>query len=217
MMLIQFVGPDDIRPHLNIERLIEPMKQAFIAFSQGKADTPIYVLHPTAQSDIHVKSATIEGSPFFTVKMAGWSQVLSQKGEHPSSGIIAIFNSQTCQPVAILQDDHLISDFRTTAAAGALASQYLSRPDSETVTIVRTGTQARLQALAVAHVRSIKKLMVWGRTSAKAESLAHQLAEQLPDVSVTAYQNLEAAVRCADIVIVATMAREPIECIPVMR
>ena len=161
MTQIQFVGPDEIRPHLNIESLLEPVKGAFIAFSRGDANVPIYVLHPTLQSDIHVKSAVIRGWPFFTVKMAGWSQTLVDRGEAPSSGMIAVFDARTCRPVAILQDDHLISDYRT-AAAGALAAQYLSRPDSKTVVVIGTGVQAKLQALAIAQVRPIEKIVIWG-------------------------------------------------------
>ena len=107
---------EDIRPHLTIEALIPSAEEALRAIAADTAQTPLFILHPNSWSDIHVKSAALPDCPIFTVKMAGWSQKLAQRGEPASSGMIAVFDSETCRPVAILNDNHLISDYRTAAA-----------------------------------------------------------------------------------------------------
>jgi len=58
----------DIAPHLDIAGLIEPMAAAFSAISQGRSQLAIDVLHPTDHSDMHIKSAMLQGADIFTVK-----------------------------------------------------------------------------------------------------------------------------------------------------
>ncbi len=209
MTALRVVGPDEIRPHLDIVALIEPMEEAFRAISEGRAQAPVYVLHPNALADIHVKSATMTDCPILTVKMAGWSQVLADRGEPSSSGMIAIFDAETCRPIAILQDNHLISDYRT-AAAGALAAKTLARENATSAAIIGAGVQARLQAQAVCHAREIKTLYVWGRNHESCVTLESHLRRDLPNVTIKIAETAEAAVRMSDIVIVATTAKAPI-------
>ena len=207
--MIPIFGPDDIRPHLSIESLIPTAETAFRAISDGSAQAPVYVLHPNDLADIHVKSAALPGCPIFTVKMAGWSQVLADRGEPASSGMIAVFDSETCKPLAILQDDHLISDYRT-AAAGALVAKLLAPEDASSALIVGTGAQARLQAKALSLVRPIKNLQIWGRSAAKALILKHELESDFQSVEVSVADNLQTAVSEVDVIVAATGAKQPV-------
>ncbi|EAQ26018.1 ornithine cyclodeaminase family protein [Roseovarius sp. 217] len=207
--MIPVIGPDAIRPHLSITRLIPAAEQAFRAISDGSAQALAHVLHPNALADIHVKSATLHGCPIFTVKMAGWSQVLADRGEPASSGMIAVFDSETCKPLAILQDDHLISDYRT-AAAGALVARLLVPQEARSALIVGTGTQARLQAEALLAVRAIETLYIWGRDPTKAGELCRALGAGLTGVAVRIADDLPAAVAQADVIVTATGAKDPL-------
>ncbi len=209
MTALRVVGPDEIRPHLDIKALIEPMEEAFRAISEGRAQAPVYVLHPNDLADIHVKSAAMAGYPIFTVKMAGWSQVLADRGEPASSGMIAVFDAETCRPIAILQDNHLISDYRT-AAAGALVAKTLARENATSAAIIGAGVQARLQAQAVCHARAIETLHVWGRNHENCVTLKKHLCRELPNVTIKIADSTEHAVRMSDIIIVATTAKAPI-------
>jgi len=209
MLALPVFEASEIKPLLSIQALIEPMRQAFIDLSEGKVQAPIAVLHPTDKSDIHVKSAVIENAPYFTVKMAGWSEVLADQGLPASSGMIAIFDSTTCKPLAILRDDHVISDFRT-AAAGAVAIDLLARPNAKSVLIIGTGTQAYLQAQAVLTVRDITEVLLWGRNAEKVLRLREKLLHNHPDLSIRPCTDLENAVRQVDIVVTATAAKKPV-------
>jgi ornithine cyclodeaminase/alanine dehydrogenase-like protein (mu-crystallin family) len=207
--MIPIFGPSDIRPHLNIADLIPTAERALRSISDGTAQAPVYVLHPNDMADIHVKSAALPGCPIFTVKMAGWSQVLADRGEPASSGMIAVFDSETCKPLAILQDDHLISDYRT-AAAGAVVANLLAPEDAHDALVVGTGTQAILQAEALLVVRPIQNIAVWGRDMEKARTVCKVLKQKNNGLGVSVVDDLSKAVAKADVIITATGAKEPI-------
>lgn len=207
--MIPMFGPENIRPHLRIENLIPSAQTAFRAISDGTAQAPVYVLHPSDLADIHVKSATLPNCPIFTVKMAGWSQVLVDRGEPASSGMIVVFDSQTCKPLAILQDDHLISDYRT-AAAGALVAKLLAPTDASSALIVGTGVQAKLQAEALILVRPIRQLKIWGRSARKVSAMVEDLRHAFPTVEINATYNLPRAISVVDIIVTATGAKDPL-------
>ena len=207
--MIPFFGPEAIRPYLDIECLVPTAEAAFRAISDDTAQAPVYVLHPNDLADIHVKSATLPDCPIFTVKMAGWSQVLADRGEAASSGLIAVFDSKTCKPLAILQDDHLISDYRT-AAAGALVAKLFAPEDAASALIVGSGTQARLQAEALMMVRPIKFLSIWGRSDIAVEELVRDLRQAFPNVEILKTGDLPSAVEQSDVVVTATGAKEPL-------
>ncbi len=200
---------DDLQPLLKIDLLIEPMREAFRQASLGCSASPIAVLHPTATSDMHVKSATLDGAPIFTVKMAGWSQDRADRGLQPTTGMIAVYDSATCELRALLDDEHLISDYRT-AAAGALVADALAQPDASTLAVVGTGAQARLQAEAVCLVRDIDRILVWGRDTVKAEAFAADLDATLGKPTVMTLADLGAAIAESDVIVCATAAKDPV-------
>jgi ornithine cyclodeaminase/alanine dehydrogenase-like protein (mu-crystallin family) len=207
--MIPMFQPDDIAPHLDIAALLPAAKDAFRAISDGSAQAPVYVLHPNDMADIHVKSACLPDCPIFTVKMAGWSQVLNDRGEPASSGLIVVFDSITCKPIAILQDNHLISDYRT-AAAGAVVAELLVPVDAANALVVGTGMQARLQVEALLLSRSVQQIAVWGRDPQKSEQLRDDLAKTHPETEFSLAGDLAEAVPLADVILTATAAKDPV-------
>jgi ornithine cyclodeaminase/alanine dehydrogenase-like protein (mu-crystallin family) len=115
-------------------------------------------------------------------------------------------DAQTGQPRAIL--DGMELTVRRTAAASALASRYLSRSDASTLLMVGTGKLAPSLIAAHASVRNLSRVLVWGRRRQAAEDVRTGLAAAT--FSVTVVDDLESAVRQADIVSCATLATEPL-------
>jgi len=207
--MIPIIGVDAIRPHLDVERLIPSADAALRAISAATAQTPLFILHPNTWSDIHVKSAALPDFPIFTVKMAGWSQKLAEKGEPASSGMIVVFDSETCRPIAILNDEHLISDYRT-AAAGAVAAKLLAPVDARRALIIGTGVQAFLQTKALLAVRSIDAVDIWGRDEGKTSSLVARLRDIYPHIDINIVEDLQQSAPAADVIVTATAAKEPV-------
>jgi ornithine cyclodeaminase len=121
-----------------------------------------------------------------------------------------LLNAGTGEPVAILDGTELT--LRRTGASSALASRYLSRQDSAVFLMVGTGKLAPHLVAAHAAVRNFDEVMLWGRRPGAAAELAANLAATLAPApfTLTVVDDLEGAVRRADIICCATLATEPL-------
>jgi len=117
-----------------------------------------------------------------------------------------LMDRATGTQLAILDGAELTA--RRTAAASALASRFLSRPDAGRLLMVGTGTLAPHLIGAHASQRPLTELTVWGRNSIKAEAVAAGV--DLPGVAVSVSDDLQGAVQDADIISCATLAAEPL-------
>ncbi len=96
---------------------------------------------------------------------------------------------------------------RRTAAASALAADYLASPTASTLVLVGAGALARHFAHAHKSVRPISRVFICNRSQAKAEALRDQLRGDGFECEIA---NLEPAIRQADIVSGITNASEPL-------
>jgi ornithine cyclodeaminase/alanine dehydrogenase-like protein (mu-crystallin family) len=117
-----------------------------------------------------------------------------------------MYDAATGEPLALIDGDQITS--RRTAAASALAARYLARADASRLLVVGSGRVARLLPYAYREVRPIREVMVWSRNHDAALRLAAGLSAD--GFCARAEDDLEAAVRQADIVSCATLATEPV-------
>src|ERR1044072_1694801 len=94
------------------------------------------------------------------------------------------------------------------ACASALAASYLAREDAEHLVMIGAGALAPHLVRAHASVRPLKRVTLWTRTRGRAVQAAFALAVGGLEVEVT--DDLEAAVRDADIVSRATLSATPL-------
>jgi ornithine cyclodeaminase/alanine dehydrogenase-like protein (mu-crystallin family) len=113
-------------------------------------------------------------------------------GTHTHHALIVMLKAETGEPFAVM-DGRLITEMRT-AAASAVATQHLARPDAAVLGILGSGVQARSHLAALRHVRAFKEVRVWSPRNAPAFAERHGV-EAMPDAA--------AAVRGADVVVVA--------------
>ncbi|MGA2188094.1 MAG: ornithine cyclodeaminase family protein [Steroidobacteraceae bacterium] len=116
-----------------------------------------------------------------------------------------VFDAANGVPVAVLDGTELTR--RRTAAASALAARYLARPDASRLLMVGTGALAPHLIESHAAVRPIESVRVWGRRIHRARDIAQGFAGRM---DVEAVDDLEAAVRWADIISCATLAGTPL-------
>ncbi|MDP2697695.1 ornithine cyclodeaminase family protein [Thalassospira sp.] len=122
------------------------------------------------------------------------------------SGIYILLDGVTGQPSAVLDGTRLTT--RRTAAASALAADYLARKDASHLVMVGSGALAPNLIAAHASVRPIKKVTIWNRNAAKAQALAAETARLGFDAVGT--DDLESACKTADIISCATLSTEPL-------
>lgn len=117
-------------------------------------------------------------------------------------GAVNLFSDADGQLEAIL-DFHLVTKWKT-AGDSLLAARKLARPDSKRILIVGAGTVGRSLWQAYGAAFPDAEFKVWNRSPEGAV----QFAKDCEGVAVA--DDLEAAVRAADIVTSATMTTEPI-------
>ncbi|MFT5572692.1 MAG: ornithine cyclodeaminase/alanine dehydrogenase-like protein (mu-crystallin family) [Cryomorphaceae bacterium] len=114
--------------------------------------------------------------------------------------------AKTGQLLAIMDGEALTH--RRTAAASALASRFLSRPDSEHLLMVGTGGMARSLIPAHCSQRPIKSISIWGRNFDKSKKLADEITHM--GYPVQAVRDLASSAANADIISCATLAHKPL-------
>ncbi|PJF09689.1 ornithine cyclodeaminase family protein [Pseudorhodobacter sp. MZDSW-24AT] len=113
------------------------------------------------------------------------------------NGAVTLFEDKTGLPAAMV-DFHLVTKWKT-AGDSLLSAKRLARKDSRRILLVGAGTVARSMVSAYASAFPQAEFTVWSRSRASAEAMGLPVAE-----------DLEAAVRAADIICTATMARTPL-------
>jgi alanine dehydrogenase len=203
---MRILSAADVEAALDWDSLIERLRRAF----RRGAEVP--VRH-------HHEIPTPGGEPGTLLLMPAW-----QAGRRIGIKLATIFPDNASQGLSSVMGAYLLLDGKTgaplalidgptltvkrTAAASALASGYLSRPDCERFLMIGTGSMAPYLVMAHAAVRPICNVLIWGRSPDKAARLAKRLDR--PDFRVAATDDLEAAVRGADIVSCATLSKAPL-------
>ena len=121
-------------------------------------------------------------------------------------GLYYLIDGNTGQPLATM-DGARMTVWRT-AAASALASTYLSRPESSTLTMIGTGALSPFMIRAHMAVRPITEVFLWNHNIRRARELAQVLRDQ--GLPVTSHPDLVTAVGKSDIVCAATLTTTPL-------
>ena len=138
-----------------------------------------------------------------TINIAPGNAARGLPGLHAS---YLLFDGSTGAPLALIDGDVLTA--RRTAAASALAAQWLARQDARHLLVVGAGRIASLLPQAYRAVRAIEQVSVWARSPDKAQALADSLRAQ--GFQAAAVADLRAACGQADIVTCATLATAPV-------
>lgn len=210
-MSVRVINADELRALVKFEDLIEPVSRAFQESSAKQAENGLIVMFPAATpdlGDVVIKTGTLRGHRVYIVKVSPWFKVNLERGQ-PQGGFIGVFDADTGHTLALLNEEHYLSDIRT-AAAGALAARAFAPTRIKTAAVLGTGVQAYWQPQALYRERPFDTLLIWGRNADKANALKNRLIEKLPNVEIRVTSDLEQTVRSTDVLITATLSREPL-------
>jgi alanine dehydrogenase len=136
------------------------------------------------------------------------------KGLPAVMGNYMLLDGATGTPQALIDGQELTA--RRTAAASALAADYLAREDARVLAMIGTGALAPHLVRAHATVRPIDDVVIWGRSPDKAQAQAAALDGSLGEklggrtINVQTTDDREAAVRGADVISCATLSADPL-------
>jgi ornithine cyclodeaminase/alanine dehydrogenase-like protein (mu-crystallin family) len=128
------------------------------------------------------------------------------RGEPAVLGSYLLLSAETGATLAVMDATRLTA--WRTAAASALASRHLSRPDAARLLMVGAGALAPFLVRAHASVRPIREVGVWNRSRPRAEALIAELAQS--GIAATIAGDLAEAAARADIVSTATLSSDPL-------
>ncbi|NNF10570.1 MAG: ornithine cyclodeaminase family protein [Acidimicrobiia bacterium] len=121
-------------------------------------------------------------------------------------GTVMLFDGEFGRLTAVI-DATEITAIRT-AAASAVATDALARPDASVLAILGSGVQAGTHLDAMAAVRPVTEVRIWSRSPANAVRLAASTARD--GVEVRAVSTVAEAVGGADLVCTTTASHEPV-------
>lgn len=182
---------------LHMEDVISSMEQALAAFSSGTVVQPVRTIVPVKEHQ-----GFLGLMPAYTGTVLGAKLVTfyPQNTDVPTHhAVIQLFRPETGEPL-VTMDGRLITEVRT-AAASAVATKYLARPDASVLAILGSGVQARSHLEALRLVRGFDEVRCWSPRHA---------ATFAEEFGITLAASAEEAVRGADVIVTATTSQTPI-------
>ncbi|MBE0553987.1 MAG: ornithine cyclodeaminase [Rhodobacteraceae bacterium] len=121
----------------------------------------------------------------------------AERGRPTVNGSVTLYDDITGE-LAALVDFHLVTKWKT-AGDSLLSASRLARKDARNFLLVGAGTVARSMVDAYSSLWPDARFTVWSRSRATAEAMGLPVAD-----------DLEAAVKAADVICTATMATAPL-------
>jgi ornithine cyclodeaminase len=212
---MRILNAADVRTALPMPLAVEAMKQAFAAFSNGRALVPPRIHLPVARHAgvSLIMPCFVDGETLADQTLA--TKIVSLFDGNQTRGLariqaaVVVLEPDTGQPIALLEGATLTA-IRTAAASGA-ATDLLARQDCRTLALFGAGVQARTHLLAMCAVRPIETVFIVSRTPSKVATLISELAAE-PSIRarLLAAESPRQALADADIVCCTTTSREPI-------
>jgi alanine dehydrogenase len=192
---------DDIRRLVTIADLIEPIAAAMAGVSRREAQLPLRQAIPLGGEDkFGVMPGALGGDGTYGAKLLSLFPRNPGRGLSSHAGVMLVFDRETGLPKACL-DASVLTALRT-AAASAVATRLLARPDARRLAIIGAGEGAEGHLVAMRAVRPIEQVVVWSRNPGKTEAFARKHG-------IAAAPTLAAALADADIICTTTSATEP--------
>ena len=202
---LPYYSAAEIHRALDYVSLVEQLRNAF---AQG-AESPLRHSHAVGSADagnVLLLMPAWRAGEAIGVKIVTVFPGNKQRGVATVGASYVVLDGATGHAVATLDGEALT--LRRTGAASALASSYLSRPDSRVLLLVGTGQLAPYMAAAHCAMRPIERVLVWGRRPERAATLALQLRSA--GIPAETADDIDRAAGEADIVTCATTSTEPL-------
>ena len=198
--MIRTLSEPEIARLLRYEELIPAMERALTAFSAGQVMQPVRSVLTVERDQRFFGVMPAVTAAGMGAKLVTFFPKNAAAGIPTHFAAIVLFETETGQPLAFL-DGRLITEMRT-AAVSAAVTRHLAPEAARILALVGSGVQAQAHLTALRHVCRFEEVRVWSHTPEHAQRFAARNgARAMP---------LESAVRGADVVVTATMAREPL-------
>jgi ornithine cyclodeaminase/alanine dehydrogenase-like protein (mu-crystallin family) len=182
---------------------------AFRETSLKRTEQPNRLIIPirsTQGNVLSVMAGVLQKPVLFGAKVSAVYPENRHRGLSGHQGVVIVFDPETGAPAGVLHGGEVTA--RRTAAATAVATRALARPDSRVLALIGAGEQASHHLSALLDSLRIEQVRVWSQSPAHARSFiaAHREAA----AELIAHDSIETAVVGADVICTLTSAPEPI-------
>ena len=205
---MRFIDAAEVRANLTYDVAIPAVRAAMIALSAGETRQLLRsILHFEDGRMFGVMPGALGEAAPFGAKVLSVFPKNFEVGRLSHQGVVMLFDPVTGE-LSCIAEAREITAVRT-AAASAVATDALARPNASRLALLGYGEQAETHLRAIGKVRALETVTVWGRSAERAKAFAERMRTEA-DVAVEVAPSAEAAVAEADIVCTVTPAAEPI-------
>ena len=204
---ILILSSKDLQTVMRFDDYVDAVAEAFRMLAEGRCESPVPLQVSVTDGTFHAKAASLPVGPgYVAVKVNGnFPDNRSRHGLPTIQGAVFLADANNGRPLALL--DSIEITRQRTAAATAVATQYLARPDSRTATICGCGEQGRIQLMALRHKLDLTQVFAWDIDSQISRRLSAEMAEL--GITVTAIDDLREGTLVSDAIVTCTSSHKP--------
>jgi ornithine cyclodeaminase/alanine dehydrogenase-like protein (mu-crystallin family) len=204
------IGRDEIRQAVTILDAIDSARVAFTALATGEANVPPRPHLSTPGGTMLIMPAFSPGVGAVAVKIVSVMSANPERGLPTVQGLVILVDGSNGRALALIEGTFL-TQLRTGAAIG-LAADLLSRANASTVAVFGAGATAQTSLWATCAVRNVREVRVVHPHANHFPSFVAAMRDFLGDACppLARWENPNAAVEGADIVITATTSPTPV-------
>ncbi len=205
---MRVIEREEVRRRLTYEVCIPMVREAMVALSKGETLQLLRSILTLSEGRLlGVMTGAMGAQAAFGAKLISVFHGNFARGIQSHQGVVVLFDPETGAPVCVAHAGEITAI--RTAAASAVATDALARRDARRLTLLGYGEQAETHARAIAKVREVASIVVWGRSLERARAFAERMQKEL-GIPVRAVAEVKDAVADADIVCTLTSAFDPI-------
>ena len=137
--------------------------------------------------------------------IAGHKSYVVSKGN--ATFVVLLYSTEGKGLLAVIEAN-MLGQIRTGAASG-LASKYMAKSNSKSLSIIGSGFQAQSQLLSIASIFNLESINVYSRSENKRNVFASNLSNEV-NLQIKPHKNIESAVEESDIVCLITNSAKPV-------
>ena len=202
----------DIRTVFDMNNAIDSNIEAYKIFSSGNAVVPLrqVLAADEGRGNFAFMPAYSSKLGAAGIKIVNIFPGNRERGEATTIGQVLLMDDTNGEIIALM-DGSFITKFRTGAASGT-AFRLFARKDAKVGCLIGTGGQADCQLEAMLAACELDEVRIVARDFAKTEKFVAEMSERFKDsgVKIVAYSDADEAVDGADVIVVVTVATEPV-------
>jgi ornithine cyclodeaminase len=198
----------DVRRLLDYDGCIRAVRAAMAGFTAAGGEQPLRsILRLGADKVWGLMPGALPAPDGFGAKIVTAFADPQCPGRSQHQGVVVVFDRESGAVVCVADAGELTKI--RTAAASAVATDMLARRDASRLAIFGYGAQAETHLRAIARVRRLEEVLIWGRSLDSAARFAARMAAET-GLTLRAVADARDAAESADIICTVTSASTPI-------